>query len=106
MNRDVVYTRNERVALTIVALATGLGLNGLFLYGLLRVPGAFAAALANPISVAFIAESLLLVAVLAYLLARWGVSGRSWRWFVALSLLAGTGFALPVVLLWRRREGK
>jgi len=40
---------------------------------------------------------------LAYLLPRWGVTARSRLAFVALSLLGGVAFALPVVLLWKRR---
>jgi hypothetical protein len=98
------YSRTERAVLITVAAVTGVGLNGAFLYGMFRVPGSLRDALSNPISLAFIAEALLMTCVLAWLLGRWGVSRRPWGWFVALSLLGGMAFALPVVLLWGPRE--
>jgi len=58
-------------------------------------------ALGNPLALAFAAEALLLVPVLAWLLARQRLTGLSWGWFVALALLGGLAFALPVALLWR-----
>ena len=98
---DIPYSRAERSWLTVLAVVGFVVLNGAFVYGLLT-PGVLRGALTNPIALAFIVEALVMVGVLAYLLARWGVSRRSWIWFVALSLLGGMAFALPVVLLWRR----
>jgi len=105
------FTASERAVLWTVAAIGGLGLNGVFLYTWFTRPNALATTLADPIAMAFIAEALLLVPVLAWLLGRWGVSRRPWPWFVVLSMLGGLAFALPVVLLWGRdreaaREGQ
>ena len=99
------YTPRERVALVALAAFGFVALNGTFVYALIARPRALAEALANPVALAFIVEALVMVAVLAYLLARWKVSRRSWVWFVALSLIGGLAFALPVVLLWGERSG-
>jgi hypothetical protein len=76
-------------------------LNTAFIYGLVVRPEMINAALSNPLSAAFIVESLLLMCVFAYLLTKWGVSRLHWGWFVALSLLGSMALALPVVLLWK-----
>jgi cellobiose-specific phosphotransferase system component IIC len=98
----IVYSVSERLWLSILALFTFFGLNGAFVYGLLHRE-VLQAALANPLALAFILEALLLVAVLAYLLRKWGVSRLPWGWFVVLSLSGGLAFALPVALLWSER---
>lgn len=99
MSIGVDYTRRERFWLWALAAFGFLGLNGAFVYGSLVRPGLLESALSNPVAVAFIAEALILVAVLAYLFARWGVSRLAWGWFVLLSLLGGLAFAIPVALL-------
>lgn len=105
MNRDLRYGPTERLVLWTLAAVGFVGVNGAFLYGLIAVPGAYAEAMSNPIAVAFMAEAFLLVALLAYLLTRWGVARLGWGWFVGLSLLGSILFALPVVLLWAGRGG-
>ncbi len=79
--------------------------NGAFAYGLLFQPDALTAALTNPLATAFIVEALVLVGVFAYRFERWGVSQLGWGWFVFLSLLGSMAFAIPVVLLFPRRDG-
>lgn len=96
------YRPWERLALWIVATTGFIAVNGTFVYALLR-PEVLEEALANPLALAFIGEALILMAVFAYLLPRWGVSRLGWFWFVVLSLLGSMAFALPVVLLWPRR---
>ena len=90
----------ERAGLWLLAVIGGVGLNGAFVYGMLARPGALGEAMANPIAAAFIAESLLLVGVLAWLLARLRLARKPWGWFVVFSLLGGIAFALPVMLMW------
>jgi hypothetical protein len=97
------YTPRERVVLRTLAGAGFIGLNGAFVLGVLR-PGTLAAALRNPIALAFIVEALVLVAVLAYLLRRWRASRLPWGWFVVLSLAGGIAFSLPMALLWPRKS--
>ena len=99
------YSSIERLGLWTLAAVGLVGLNGAFVYGLVARPGSLQAALRNPVALAFIVESLVLVGVLAWLLRRWGVSRVHWLWFVALSLLGGIAFALPVVVLAGRERG-
>ncbi len=105
MRYPIDYSYKERLWLTVLGGFGFLLVNGAFVYGLLYRPDALGAALANPVSAAFIVEALVLVGVFAYLFERWGVSRLSWRWFVALSLLGSMAFAIPVVLLFRNRPG-
>jgi hypothetical protein len=55
-----------------------------------------AAAQSNPLSLAFTLEALALMAVLAYLLPKWGVTQLSWGWFVVLSLVGSLAVSLPI----------
>ena len=103
MMSEVSYSARERFWLWTVALVGVAGLNGAFVYGAFVRPELLAAALANPVALAFVIETLVLTGVLAYLLERWGVSRLRWPWFVGLSLVGGIAFALPVVILWKRR---
>lgn len=99
-----MYTPRERFWLWVLALAGMAGLNGAFLYGVVFQPDAVSAAMRNPVSAAFMLEAFVLVGVLAYLLRRWHVTQVHWGWFVALSVIGGILFALPLVLLWSRRS--
>lgn len=103
MTDTTLFSPRERTLLWIFAALGGVLLNGLFVYGALARPGAFAAALANPIALAFLLEALLMLVLLAWWLPRWGVLGTSRTAFVVLALLGGLAFALPAALLWRRR---
>lgn len=100
MNRNITYSSTERRWLWTVAAVGFLGVNGLFLYGFFFVPGATSEAMTNPVSMAFLAEALILLVLLAYLLTKWGVSRVGWAWFVVLSALGSIAFALPAALLW------
>ena len=99
----VEYSRKDRMWLIATAIVGFVGLNGAFLYGMTK-PGVFAQAMTNPISLAFIADLMIVFAWLAYLLRKWGVNRLGWGWFVALSFLSGIAFSLPIVLLWKRRS--
>jgi hypothetical protein len=100
---DVEYQRSERFILWGLAVVGFLGINGAVLYALLR-PDVLQQALRNPLSLAFMVEAVLIMGALAYLLTKWQVNRLHWGWFVVLSLLGSMAFALPVVLLWPRRE--
>ena len=97
------YTAVERWMLSSFAMFGLFGINGAFLYGV-STPELFWTALGNPISLAFMIEALLMVALLAYLLTKWKVTTLRWPWFVLLSLLGSLAFALPVVLLYGGRK--
>jgi Kef-type K+ transport system membrane component KefB len=98
------YSAQERFWLWALAIVGAVGLNTAFMYGLVVRPELLTQAMGNPVSLAFIIESLLLMCMFAYLLNKWGVSRMHWGWFVALSLLGSMALALPVVLLWRKRN--
>jgi hypothetical protein len=99
------YTSGERFWLVAMAAVCVIGVNGAFLYGLIR-PELMRAALTNPVSLAFIVEAFLLLAALAWLLRKWELTRLSVPWFVLLALLGGLAFALPVALLWRGGGGR
>ena len=103
MPTPIDYSPRERFWLLALAAFGFLAVNGAFLYGVVAQPGALAAAMTNPISLAFLTEAFLILAALAYLLGKWGVARLSWRWFLFLSLVGSMAFALPVVLLWGKR---
>ncbi len=94
------FSPRERLSLMALATFGFAGLNGAFLYGLLARPGALAAALANPVSAAFVIEALVMTGVLAWLFVRCGLSRLHWGAFVLLALAGGIAFAVPVALLF------
>lgn len=94
------YSARERHCLTVMAVAGAVGLNGAFLYGAFR-PDVLGEALSNPVAVAFIVEALVMVGALAWMLHRHRLATMSRTAFVALALIGGLAFALPVALLWR-----
>ncbi len=104
MQREIEYSAPERFWLWCLALFGFVAVNGAFFYGMLFQPEALANALANPIALAFMLEAFVLMGVFAYLLTKWGVSRLHWGWFVVLWFLGSMAFALPVVVLWRRRR--
>ncbi len=98
------YSTQERFWLWTLAVVGLVGLNTVFIYGLVARPELLTLAMSNPVSLAFIIESLLLMCVFAYLLTKWRVSRLHWGWFVALSLIGSMAFALPVVLLGKSKK--
>ncbi len=103
MSGPVEYSRGEKVALVALGVVGLLGINAVFAWAIVFRPQAMWDALANPVSAVFVAEAFLVMGFLAYLMRKWGVARLGWGWFVVLSLLGSMAFALPVVLLWRRR---
>jgi hypothetical protein len=104
MSPRVEYSPTERFWLWVLAAFGFVAVNGTFLYGVFVQPEMLAAAQSNPLSLAFILEALALMAVLAYLLPKWGVTQLSWGWFVVLSLVGSLAFSLPIALLWGGRN--
>jgi hypothetical protein len=97
------YSRAERLGLVLLGAVGLLGINGLFLWSMVARPDAIESALANPLALAFCIEAMLLVATLAWLFRKWGLTRLGWGWFVALSLVGSLAFAIPVALLLPRR---
>lgn len=97
------FTPRERACLAAIAVGGLLVLNGIFCYCVIFRPELVTAAMTNPVSLAFIVEALVMTGVLAYLLRRWKVTRLTWAWFVALALIGGLAFAVPVAALWGGR---
>ena len=104
MTNGPTYNTRERVILWTIALAGFGALNGVFLYGTFAEPAMLDAAMANPLAMVFLVEAVILTGLLAYLLPKWRVTKMPWVWFVALALAGSLAFALPIAILWRRRE--
>ena len=102
MSHRIEYSPAERFWLWALAAFGFLAVNGAFMYGVFVRPEILAQAQRNPLSMAFVVEALLLVAALAYLLPKWGVTRMSWGWFVVLSLAGSLAFSLPLALLWKQ----
>jgi hypothetical protein len=102
MTDPIEYSATERFWLWMLAAFGVVAVNGTFLYGVFVRPDILAAAQSNPLAIAFVVEALVLVAALAYLLPKWGVTRMSWGVFVALSLAGSLAFSLPIALLWKR----
>lgn len=100
---NIEYTPRERIGLIIFGIVGFFGLNALFGYALLTRPQAMWEAFENPVSLVFIFEAFMLLGLFAYLFGKWGVSRVGWKAFVLLSLLGSMAFAVPVVLLWKRK---
>jgi len=100
MGVDVVYSARERFWLWTLAAFGLVVVNGMFLYAIATQPESLADAVSNPLSAAFMLETLLLLGVLSYLLERWRVIHVGRAWFVVLALLGSLAFAIPVALLW------
>ncbi len=105
MQNAIRYTHTERFWLAALGVFGFLVVNGAFAYGMVFQPDALMAAWTNPVAAAFMIAALVLVGVFAYLFNRWKVSRLGWGWFVFLSLLGSIAFAIPVVLLFPRRDG-
>ena len=100
------YTHRERIGLWVLAGFGFTVINTVFLYGIFFHQNTITATLQNPIALAFIIETFLLLGVFTYLLSKWQVLKLHWSWFVFLSMLGSMAFALPVVLLWRWNRNK
>ena len=104
MTDAIAYSPRERAWLGAIAVAGMLVLNGVFCYCVLIRPDLVAGALSNPVSLAFIVEALLMTGMLAYLFRKWRVSFIGSGWFVALALVGGLAFAVPIAALWNRKR--
>jgi hypothetical protein len=94
------------VWLLLVAAFGLLVPNGLFVHWLLRDFASVGAVLDNPLALAFMIDAAMATALLAWLFAVRPPGPVRWAWFVALSLLGGLGFGIPLYLWLNRRAGR
>jgi hypothetical protein len=72
--------------------------NGLFIYWLFQEFSSVQEVLANHLAVAFILDAFIAMGLLAYLYSKRPPGPLRWPWFVALSILGGLGFSIPMYL--------
>jgi len=106
MQASIELKPEERVLLTAIAIAGGVGLNGVFLCVVLWRRDLLRLALSDPIAWVLMIEALIVTGILAWLFARRGVSRIGTLWFWVLSLAGGLALSIPVALLNPPREGR
>lgn len=80
------------------------GLNGVFLYYALLRPDVMTAAQQNPISLVFIVEAFVMVAFVAWLIAKLDLKRPGWLAFVVMSIIGSLAFSVPFFLLLHIRK--
>lgn len=82
--------------LLIIALFGLIVPNGLFVYWLLYEYNGLADVAQNKLALAFILDAFIVLCLLTYYFARRPIGKVKPYWFVALSLVGGLGFSLPL----------
>jgi hypothetical protein len=77
--------------------------NGVFLYWLFFEYNGLAAALHNKLAVALLMDAFMALGLLAHYFAREPPGRFKWPWFVALSIIGGLGFGLPMYFWLNKR---
>ncbi|HEX8772039.1 MAG TPA: hypothetical protein VF735_00450 [Pyrinomonadaceae bacterium] len=90
--------------LLLIALFGMVVPNGLFLYWLFYEYEGLANAVQNKLALAFIIDAFMVMGLLAYYFARNPIGRVKWYWFVALSILGGLGFSLPLYWWLNKRD--
>lgn len=96
--------RAQRPALWLLGALGFLVLNPVFLYFYITDPALWDAAVANPISLVFIAEAFILLGFGAWFIGRSNLRKPGWAAFVLLAIAGTLAFALPVFILWHLRK--
>ncbi|NIN69522.1 MAG: hypothetical protein GTO63_33530 [Anaerolineae bacterium] len=94
----VQFGRSERIAFLVLGVFGLVGPNGVFLYYTFFRWPELLSTLRDPVALAFLSEAFLVMGILAYYFAKISPS-RRWMVFIALSLIGGLAFSVPVVLL-------
>jgi hypothetical protein len=82
------------------------GVNGVFLYFAFLHPLTMLGALENPIGAVFIAEALLMTAILSLIIGLTDIKKPGWFTFVVLSFVGSLVFSVPAFLLLHLRNKK
>jgi hypothetical protein len=90
--------------LLVVAVFGLLVPNNLFLYWWLHDFTGWGEVVHNRLAMAFMLDAFSALGLLAYYFAERPIGPFKWYWFVALSLLGGLGFSLPLYW-WLNRRG-
>ncbi len=92
------------MVLLIIALFGLVVPNGLFLYWMLYEYDGLASVAQNKLAIAFMIDAFLALGLLAYYFARKPIGRIKWYWFIALSLLGGLGFSIPLYWWLNKRD--
>jgi hypothetical protein len=83
-----------------------LGPNGVFLYYAFAEPAIFRVAMSNPITLVYVLEAFVLVALFAWFFHRNGLRSPGWVAFVLMSLIGSLTFSVPAYLYVASRKAK
>lgn len=100
----MILSPRQRIVLSVVAILSLVGTNGVFLYYLVLRPRELWAGLTHPTALVFEIDVLVVLVLLASYFALRPLGRWSWRTFVALSLLGGLGFSIPAFVLLNGRK--
>jgi len=103
--RKFVLPPRARAGLIAIALFGLLGPNGVFIYYALFRSSDLLTSLQNPVTIAFVAEAFVVMALLAVFLAHRPLGKWGWKPFVVLSLLGGLGFSVPALVVLNSERG-
>jgi len=80
--------------------------NGVFLYYAFTAPATLQAAMANPVSLVFIAEAFALMFLFAWLIHRQGIRSPGGFAFILMSLIGSLLFSVPTCLYLASRKAR
>ena len=93
----------KRTLLGLAALFGLLGPNGVFVYYALFRWNDLMAAMHDPVTLAFVVEALVVMALLAWFFTQRPLGRYGWKTFVVLGLIGGLGFGVPALILLNAR---
>lgn len=100
----LILSPSKRTFLGLAALFGLLGPNGVFVYYVLFRWNDLLAALRNPVTLAFVVEAFVVMALLAWFFTQRPLGRHGWKTFVLLSLIGGLGFGIPALVLLNSRR--
>jgi hypothetical protein len=103
-NNTNLQIPNSR-ALIVFALLAFLGPNGLYLYTLFTQPELNAAALGNPVALAFMIEAMMLLGLFLWFVYTRTQSIKQVMIYLGLSFLGSLAFSFPLFLYFQKRNG-
>ena len=95
----MTLSSQQRLLLGLVAIFGLLGPNSVFIYFALFRWNDLMAALQNQVTLAFVVEAFVVMALLAVFFAQRPIGRWGWKVFVVLSLVGGLGFSIPAFVL-------
>ncbi|MCB0164391.1 MAG: hypothetical protein KDI79_09205 [Anaerolineae bacterium] len=98
INKFSEFNHRERILLLGLGLLGLVGPNGVFLYFALFRWADVLTTMHDPVAMAFITEAFFVMGILAYYFAKI-TSEKKWLTFIALSLIGGLGFSIPIFLV-------